>query len=121
MRSPVTAAICLAVTFGAMAPSQAAEVSLEQVISREHPSFRPSVARLTIGRDGKVYLASPGNQGGYILRLDRDGSSRYGGEAVYALGNATANASGVVASANGHFAHKVTLYDAALKQTGAVD
>src|SRR5437899_569390 len=101
MLSRLSVAICLVVASLATAPLFAADVVLEQIVLREHPSFRPSVARLTVGRDGKVYLASPGNQGGCILRLDRDGGRRYGGEAVYALGNATANADGTVASANG--------------------
>ena len=37
-----------------------------------------------------------------------------------AIGNATANADGVVATANAHFAHKVTLYEPSLQVRGAV-
>src|SRR5258708_3925947 len=101
--------------------SPAAPVALEQVVYREHPAFKPADARLTVGRDGKVYLASGGNATSYVLRVDRDGKNRFGGEAVYAMGNATANADGVVATANAHFAHKITLYSRDLKQAGSAD
>src|SRR5437762_1841115 len=50
-----------------------ADVSLERIISREHPAFDARTARLTVGRDGRVYLASGGNATCYVLRLDRDG------------------------------------------------
>ncbi len=98
-----------------------AEVVLEQILQREHPAFHPAEARLTVGKDGKVYLASGGNATSFILRLDRDGSNRFGGTGVYAMGNATANADGVVATANAHFAHKVTLYDQNLTLRTAVE
>lgn len=103
------------------APLAGAEVKLEQVISREDPAFNPANARMTVGKDGKVYLSSVGQGVGYVLRFDRDGGNRFGGVAVYAIGNATANRDGIVASANAHFAHKVVLYDAGLRERGAVD
>src|SRR5262249_58576560 len=89
--------------------------------SREHRAFNAANARLSVGRDGMVYLPSGGSPSSYVLRLSRDGKSRFGSVVVYAAHNATANADGAVATANAHFAHKVTLYDRALKQTGAVD
>src|SRR5262249_46136194 len=104
-----------------LAAPLSAEVRVEQVLHREHPAFRVSSARLTVGKDGRVYLASPGNGEGYVLRLDRDGKHRFGGTAVYAIGNVTANADGVVATANAHFAHKVTLYGPDLRVRGAVE
>ena len=93
----------------------AEEIVLEQVISREHAAFRCAPASLNVGRDGMVYLCSGGNPS-YVLRVSRDGKQKYGLPIVYAATNATANADGVVASANGHFAHKVTIYDQNLKQ-----
>ena len=36
----------------------AAQIRLEQIISRENPAFQCEGARLCAGRDGRVYLAS---------------------------------------------------------------
>ncbi|MGD0088869.1 MAG: hypothetical protein ABSE73_03015 [Planctomycetota bacterium] len=60
------------------------------------------------------------NNAGFALRVSLDGKEKYGRNIVYASANVTANADGVVASANGHFAHKVTLYSPALDRTGEV-
>src|SRR5262249_9499328 len=98
-------------------PSRAAE--LEQIISRENPAFQPLSARLTVGRDGFVYLCSGGNTS-FVLRLRPDGSDKVGGKVVYAAGNATANRDGVLATANAHFAHKVTLYNRDFHEQAAV-
>ncbi len=94
--------------FGLLSTAQA--VSLEQVISREEPTFDVARARLTVGRDGMAYLCSGGNNS-YLLRLSRDGKDKLGSAIVYAAHNATANAQGVIASANAHFGHKIRLYD----------
>ena len=102
-----------------IAPHATVAVTLEQVISREDPKFNCADAVLTVGRDGNVYLGSVVHNGGYILRVGRDGTRKLGGDAVYAMANATANAAGVVASANAHFNHSVTLYDPNLKQFAA--
>jgi len=91
-------------------------VTLEQIVSREHPYFNVAGAIMSVGRDGKVYLTSGNlaNNGanGYILRLNRDGTGKSGGvtntEAVH---NATANASGYMASDHAHFAACVNLMD----------
>lgn len=97
----------------------AAAVTLEQDISREDPKFNCASAALTVGRDGNVYLSSIVQNGGYILRVSRDGTKKLGGDAVYAMANATANAAGVIASANAHFNHSVNLYDRNFKQFAA--
>ncbi len=107
----------MAVLLGLPATARA-DVTLEQIISREAPAFGVRQARLTVGQDGMVYLSAVGTPG-YILRLSRDGTDRFGGVAVYAIANATANADGVVASANGHFAHKVVIYDRQLHEQAA--
>jgi hypothetical protein len=95
-------------------------VTVEQIISREHPHFDTANAHLTVGRDGMVYLSSnAAGDNGYVMRIARDGSQKFGGNTVYAIQNATANKDGVLATANAHFAGKVTLYDpATFKQTG---
>ncbi len=84
-------------------------IELIQIISRENPTFKALDARLTVGRDGFVYLCSGGNNS-YVLRLRTDGSDRVGGKVFHAAGNATANRDGVIAVANAHFGHKITLY-----------
>ncbi len=91
-------------------------VELTRTISREDPKFNCAEAVLTVGRDGNVYLSSNVHDGAYILRVSRDGTQKLGGDAVYAMANATANAAGVIASANGHFNHSVNLYDRNVKQ-----
>ena len=96
----------------------AAAVTFERDISpRTRSSTAPAV--LTVGRDGNVYLSSVVHDGGYILRVSRDGTQKLGGDAVYAMANATANAAGVVASANAHFNHSLNLYHRDLKQFAA--
>lgn len=87
-------------------------VTVEQIVPRENPSFNPRQSTLTTGKDGLVYLTSPGpNDTAWTLRMAPDGTARTGGQVVYAIADITANTDGVMASANGHFAHKVTLYD----------
>ncbi|MBX9693392.1 MAG: WD40 repeat domain-containing protein [Cyanobacteria bacterium] len=93
------------------------------MISREYPGFSCDQARLTVGRDGMVYLCdktSDENQSCYVLRMTKDGRERFGGTVVYAAANATANGSGVIATANGHFTHSLTLYDAKLSRQANV-
>jgi hypothetical protein len=99
---------------------RALPVELEQIISREDPFFRCQEARLVVGRDGKVYLCSGGNRS-FVLRLGLDGSGKSGGAVEYAAHSATANRDGVVATANGHFAHKVALYGPDFARGGAAD
>lgn len=86
-------------------------VTVEQIVSREDPKFDCAKARMTVGRDGNVYLNCSPHDAAYILRVSRDGTERRGGDAVYAMANATANAQGIIASANSHFNHSVNFYD----------
>ena len=51
-------------------------MKLERVISHEHPSFSVAGSKLTVGRDGKVYLST----GDYVLRMTREGTERLGGQ-----------------------------------------
>ena len=98
-----------------------AQVRLEQVISRESPLFRCQSARMTVGRDGFVYLTSEAQGKGFCLRLSRDGQQKLGGEVVYALHNATANSEGVIATANAHFNHSLNLYDGNFRKQVSAD
>jgi len=108
----------LADAAGAAEP--AGGVKLEQIISREDVNFNAAAAVMSAGRDGKLYFSciGHGHDVGFALRIGPDGKEKYGKQIVYAIRNVTANADGVVASANGHFAHKVTLYNPSLDQTG---
>ncbi|MFM7290141.1 MAG: WD40 repeat domain-containing protein [Planctomycetia bacterium] len=103
----------------AIVASPAPAESLERIVSREDPKFNCAAAVMTVGRDGDVYLSSEGKGGGYILRVSRDGTRKLGGDAIYSMANATANAEGVIASANSHFNHSVNLYDASFKHFAA--
>lgn len=99
----------------------AADVTLEQVISRESPLFRCQLARMAVGRDGFVYLTDDKGGKGFCLRLSRDGKQKLGGEVIYAIHNATANAAGVIATANAHFNHSLNFYDSKFQKLVATD
>jgi len=101
------------------ASALASAVTLEQVISREDPTFQVSASRLQVGRDGLIYLSSGGNTS-YVLRVARDGSRKLGSATVYALSTAAANADGIIATGNAHFSHSVNLYSPAFAHLGAV-
>jgi outer membrane protein assembly factor BamB len=111
--------ILLAVLLSGATGAEDTPVSVEQIISRENPDFSVD-APLTVGRDGRIYLASGGNHS-YVLRFERDGSGKAGGPVTYACANATANAQGIIAAACGHFAHKVTIYDREFREIAHVD
>ena len=49
------------------------DITVEQIISRENPDFSVD-APLTVGRDGRLYLASGGNHS-YVLRFDPTGDT----------------------------------------------
>jgi outer membrane protein assembly factor BamB len=84
------------------------DITLQQVISREHPSFNVEQARLAVGRDGLVYL----NSGTYLLRVRPDGSGRADtNELHYASGGVAANGEGLLGQAQGHFAHTAAILD----------
>lgn len=110
-----------AVCAAAEAAKQPAAVSVEQIISREDPAFNCAKARLAVGRDGMVYLANPAaGDLSYILRLTLDGQKKICCIAPESVNNVTANRDGVVACANGHFKHQVTLLGKDLVQEAAV-
>lgn len=98
----------------------AAQIRLEQIISRENPAFQCERARLCAGRDGRVYLASCATPS-FVLRLDRDGRGKVGATVGYALTGVAANADGVLATSNAHFSHRVALYDRSFKEVVTVD
>ena len=110
-------AAVLATAFLARVPAGAAVI--EQIVSREDPTFNVADSRLTIGRDGLVYLSSGGNDS-FTLRLGRDGKEKVGGATIYAAHNATANAAGVIATSNAHFSHSVQLYKSDFSKLAAV-
>src|SRR5579859_499923 len=112
-------ALVLSALLVAGGPTQEKPITVEQIISRENPDFSVD-APLTVGRDGRVYLASGGNRS-FVLRFDPDGGAKSGGPVTYACANATANAQGILATASGHFAHKVTLYDREFRELAHVD
>ena len=98
----------------------AAQIRLEQIVSRENPAFQCERARLCAGRDGRVYLASCATPS-FVLRLDRDGRGKVGATVGYALTGVAANADGVLATSNAHFSHRVALYDRSFKEVVTVD
>jgi hypothetical protein len=106
-------------------PGRAAAVELEQVVTHEHPLFKPREAHLTVGRDGKVYLACWGLTGGrpygFVLRLSREGKDKFGAEVLPACFSATANQDGVMATANPSYGgHQVAVYDPPFHVRGGV-
>ena len=76
-------------------------------------------AVLSGARDGMVYLLRGGNDS-FVLRVSRDGKDKAGGATVYAAHNATANADGILATSNAHFAHSVNLYKPDFSKLAAV-
>src|SRR5262245_27390247 len=119
----ITSRLLLAlVAFCLAGQGRAAE--LEQVISHEHPFLKPREAHLTVGRDGRVYLAGWGLTGGrpygFVLRLGREGKDKFGAE-VLPTWSATANKDGVMATASaGYGGHKVAVYDPSFRARGGV-
>src|SRR5690349_13708055 len=78
-------------------------VTLEQIISREHPAFSSRGARITVGQNGVVYLVNTAIGESFLMRINPDGSSKVGGTLESAAQNATANKDGFVASVHAHF------------------
>jgi len=107
------AVAALAALLGAWSAGRGA--ALEQIISRENPSFNNLTASFTVGRDGRAYLTNS-TAPGHLLRVEPDGSAKLSASVVYATHNATASRDGTIAVASGHFAHKVTIYDAGVVQ-----
>jgi hypothetical protein len=111
--------IAAVVIIGWLGGMARAEVKLERIISREHPFFDTGRSRLVVGRDGMVYLCSGAS--GFLLRMTPSGQQRRGSPVIYAAANATANAAGTIAIANGHFAHQVTLYSREFQKSGTAN
>jgi hypothetical protein len=105
-------------------PGRIVAADLEQVISHENPLFKPREAHLTVGRDGRVYLAGVGLAGGhpsgFVLRMSREGADKYGAE-MLPCWNATANRDGVMAIASPGYGRQIALYDVSFVRRGRVD
>lgn len=89
----------------------AAGFELRQVISREHPAIKQTGSGLAVGRDGFVYVYGGEGNGGYVLRISRDGSQKFGMPTTYAITGVAAGRDGTVATSNAHFAKSVHVYD----------
>jgi hypothetical protein len=89
---------------------------LVRVFSHEDPAFDAATARLSVGRDGRVYLSSDR----YLLSVAPDGQQKRGLAMSDALHMATAGADGTVATAISHFSHRVALWTRAFSPVGAV-
>ena len=90
--------------------------TLERIVPREDPKFDCASAVIAVGQDGLVYLQS----GGHVLAVTPDGGRRREGDVVLdGCHNATANAAGVLATANAHFQHAVYFYDGEFEKTAA--
>lgn len=101
--------------------AQTGDVELRQVISREHPALGTTGQGLSLGRDGQVYVYGGQGGNGYVLRIARDGSVKFGFQAVYAITGVAANTDGVVATSNAHFAKSVNTYSRLGSKLGQVD
>ena len=93
---------------------------LRQVISREHPAIQGTGAGLAVGREGSVYVYGGKDGAGYVLRLDRDGSKKFGMATTYATTGVAAGAEGIIATSNAHFAKSVSVYDGSGRELGKV-
>lgn len=102
------------------ASSAAPAVELRQIISREHPVFLGTGQGLAVS-GGYAYFHSSAAGKGYVLRVSLDGKSRFGGETVYAVTGIAANAKGVVATSNAHFAKSVNLYGPQFESLGKAE
>jgi outer membrane protein assembly factor BamB len=121
---PRTSRLLFVALLAALSSARAA-VELEQVITHESPLFKPAEAHLTVGRDGRVYLACVGNGAsgpyGFVLRLGRDGKDKFGAEVLPAFA-AAVNKDGVLATASpGAGGHRVAVYDSSFRVHGGVD
>lgn len=101
-------------------PAASQAVELRQIISREHPVFVGTGQGLAVS-GGHAYFHSSAQGKGYVLRVSLDGKSRFGGETVYAITGIAANAKGVVATSNAHFAKTVNLYGPQFESLGKAE
>ncbi|HEY8668231.1 MAG TPA: hypothetical protein VIL86_16400, partial [Tepidisphaeraceae bacterium] len=105
---------------GAGGAEPARDITLEQIVLREHPDFHPDKARLSVGRDGLVYLCNTAIGDSFILRLQADGTQKVGIPTESAAHNATANADGIIATSNAHFGRKVALFKPSGQKIGEI-
>ena len=95
--------------------------TMQQLISREDPTFNATASRLNVGKDGNIYLSNAASGTAYVMRIGRDGSGKFGSQVIYAISNATAYAAGIVATGNQHFNHSINIYNQNLTKTGTVN
>ncbi|MFI8931777.1 hypothetical protein ACIG3E_29405 [Streptomyces sp. NPDC053474] len=95
--------------------------TLQQIVPRHDPKFEPWAARLGVGRDDQVYVASSAAPASVVLRLSLDGSTTRVGKAGSALLAVTANRAGVIATAEHHFSHRVAFWDKDFRPLGSCD
>jgi len=100
--------------------TMAGEIVLEQEISREHPHFDCADSRLVVGRDGLLYLPRSCKPGGYLLRMNPDGTGKTGGPIQYSNNGVAVNPDGTFIVAECHFAHTAAVYDRNFTRIGAV-
>ena len=89
-------------------------MTLQQVVSRENAEFSLTTSIINVGEDGNVYLGnwdqSLGNS--YVMRIGTNGSGKVGSVLnTEALTSVAANANGIIATAHGHYAHCVNIYN----------
>jgi hypothetical protein len=90
--------------------SSASEI-LDQIISREDPSFICADAKMQVGLDGMVYFASHVGETSCGLRIDRDGHDKLSGALLPSPEAIIANAQGLIGVANCHFQKSIAIYD----------
>ncbi len=91
--------------------AQATPVTLEQVISREHPSFDPAKARLSDTLSGRIYASHGVSGGGFVLEMNLDGTEKAGFPVGHIQEVAAVNREGNYALREAHFAGAVSFYD----------
>lgn len=95
--------------------------TIEHVVSRHHPAFDVPALHLGLGQDDNVYLVIGGRTDGQALRLASDGSAQRFGRVGYAALAITANAEGVIATAETHFPHRIDFWDKDFNPLGSID
>ena len=96
----------------------ASSITVEKIISREHPAFDTASARLVAGYDGRIYLSGGGHGGGYFLSLKPDGSDKFGRSLAHATDIQGASSTGHYALRMSHFAHTLAIFRADGTETG---
>ncbi len=92
-------------------------VVLEKIISREHPLLAENGKAMTVGRDGKVYI----NSGGYLVRMNRDGTQKVGVQIGAGLNKVAADTRGNFAAPRTPHRHRhVAFHGADFQPLGSV-